>query len=101
MLVTSDIFAEYKVNKQLSNGLNQQQQKYQTKTTKNQQKVKLLHVLYIFCYISLCTRRHEYINRVIYCNGLEEEITDPLLITGAYSVMDYCGFMHVIFSVLM
>lgn len=47
MLVTSDIFAEYKVNKQLSNGLNQQQQKYQTKTTKNQQKVKLLHVLYI------------------------------------------------------
>ena len=35
------------------------------------------------------------------CCRLEEEITDPLLIIAAYTVMDSCGFMHVIFSVLM
>lgn len=35
------------------------------------------------------------------CFTLEEQITDPLLIIGAYSVMDFCDFMHVIFSVLM
>lgn len=35
------------------------------------------------------------------CCRLEEEITDPLLIIVAYTVMDSCGFMRVICSVLM
>lgn len=76
--------------------------KPQTKTTKNNnKKIKFLHLLYICVTFYYAPGDTEYINKAIYCNGLEEEITDPLLITGAYSVMDCCGFMHVIFSVLM
>lgn len=58
MLVTSDIFAEYKITKQLSNGLNQQKQ------------IKLLHLLYICVTFHYAPGDTEYINRVIYYNGL-------------------------------
>lgn len=58
MLVTSDIFAEYKVTKLLSNGLNQQKQ------------IQLLNLLHICVTFRYAPGDIEYINKVIYCNGL-------------------------------
>lgn len=41
----------------------------------------------------------KYINNLLQmvCCRLEEEVTGPLLIIAAYTLIDSCGFMHVIF----
>lgn len=92
MLVTSDVFAEYKVTKQLSNGLDQQKE------------IIFLHLLYICVMFHYTPGDIEYINKVVYCNGLLHTGRGnhwPFANHWCWLSNDCCGFMHVIFSVLM